>query len=281
MCLVIHIYGDDGADAKKERVIAVAVIAGTEEWWQNVEDQWVVRCGGIPFHATDCESNRGAYRNIPYEENKAMYRDLTGILGASMVGGIGIAIDLTAQKKIIPGALPLAYYRAFLECVESAANVAQNLGEIAELTFDISTENEYNAGLLYSWARNGDARFRQWLAPEISFVPWRESPRVQAADLLAFEAWKALDHTVGTVKRKRRSWELLRATERFEVLSYSEDWFRDLKKHLDSGGLEKIVGFNESDYKDWLKNTGRQHSTSNLFHFLDWISSKIDNPVTA
>jgi hypothetical protein len=114
MCLVIHVYGDDGADAAKERVIAVAVIAGTEEWWQNIEDQWVVRCGGIPFHATDCESNRKDYEQVSHEETKAMYRDLTGILAASNVGGIGIAIDLTAQKKIIPGALPLAYYRAFL-----------------------------------------------------------------------------------------------------------------------------------------------------------------------
>jgi len=281
MGLVIYVYGDDGADANKERVIAVSVIAGREEWWQSVEDQWVVRCDEIPFHATDCESNHGDYENIPNEENKAMYRDLTGILAASMVGGIGIAIDLTAQKKIIPGALPLAYYRAFLECVESAANVAENLGEVAELTFDISTENEYNADLLYSWARNGDARFRQWLAPEISFVPWRESARVQAADLLAFEAWKALDHTVGPVKRTRKSWDLLRATQRFETYSYSEDWFRDLRAHLDSGELEKIVGFNESDYKAWLKDAGCKHSISNLFHFLGWISKKIDNPVTA
>jgi hypothetical protein len=275
---MIHVYGDDGADAKKERVVAVAVIAGTEEWRQNVENQWIVRCGGIPFHATDCESNQGDYRNIPKEENKAMYRDLTGILASSLLGGIGIAIDLTAQKKIIRGALPLAYYRAFLECVERVANVAENLGEIAELTFDIFTENEYNAGLLYSWARNGDARFRKWLAPKILFVPCGESPRVQAADLLAFEAWKALDHTVGPVKRTRKSWELLRATQRFETFSYSEEWFRDLRAHLNSGELEKIVGFDESDYKGWLKTTGRQHSVSALFHFLGWISNKIDGP---
>jgi len=40
--------------------------------------------------------------------------------------------------------------------------------------------------------------------------------------------------------------------------------------------------FTDSDYKAWLKNTGRrQHSTSNLFHFLGWISNKIDNPGTA
>jgi hypothetical protein len=274
---MIHVYGDDGADAKKERVVAVAVIAGTEEWWQNVEDQWIVRSGGIPFHATDCESNQGDYKNIPKEENKAMYRDLTGILASSLLGGIGIAIDLTAQKEIIPGALPLAYYRAFLECVERAANVAENLREIAELTFDISSENEHNASLLYAWARNGDARLRKWLAPEILFVPWRNSPRVQTADLLAFEAWKALDHTVGPVKRKRKSWELLRSTQRFETFSYGADWFRDLKAHINSGELEKIVGFNEGDYKGWLKTTGRQHNISNLVHFLGWISNKIDN----
>jgi hypothetical protein len=281
MCLVIHVYGDDGADANKERVIAVAVIAGREEWWQTVEDQWIVRCGGIPFHATDCESNHGVYESIPHEETKAMYRDLTGILASSLVGGIGIAIDLTAQKKLIPGALPLAYYRAFLECVERAANVAENYGEIAKITFDISSENEHNAGLLYSWARDSEGRLRQWLAPEISFVRWRESARVQTADLLAFEAWKALDYAVGPVRRTRKSWELLRATGRFEVYSYSADWFRDLKKHLDSGGLEKIVGFNEADYKSWLKTTGCQHNLSNLFRFLGWISDNIDGPLTA
>lgn len=102
---MIYAYGDDGADEKRERVIAVAVVAGNEEWWQDIEDQWVVRCGGIPFHATDCESDHGDYKSTPHTENKAMYRDLTGILAASKVGGIGIAIDLTAQKKILPQSL--------------------------------------------------------------------------------------------------------------------------------------------------------------------------------
>lgn len=271
---MVYVYGDDGADEKRERVIAVSVIAGLEEWWQRVEDDWVVRCGGIPFHATDCESNHGDYEEIPHHETKAMYRDLTGIIAASNVGGIGIAIDLTAQKKILPGALPLAYYRAFLECIERTANVAQNLGEVAKITFDISTENEHNASLLYSWARDGDERLRRWLHSEISFLQWRESARVQAADLLAFEAWKALDHTVGPVRRKRKSWELLRSTQRFETLSYSEQWFSDLKAHIDSGELEKIVGFNESDYLGWRKKTGCEHSISNLFHFLGWIGRR-------
>src|SRR5258708_18306538 len=99
---------------------------------------------------------------------------------------------------------------------------------------------------MYSWIRDGNERLNKWLHPDISFMPWRESPRLQTADLLAFEAWKALDHTVGPVKRTRRSWELLRATQRFETLSYSEQRFRDLKAHMASGELEQKLGFNES-----------------------------------
>jgi hypothetical protein len=265
---VIYAYGDDGSDEKKERVIAVSIIAGYEDWWKEVEADWTVRCGGTPFHATDCESDAGDYINIPHDQNKAMYRDLVGILASSQLSGIGVAIDIIAKKQIFPGSLAPDYYRAFQECIVRAANLAENLGEIAELTFDISMENEYNAGLLYSFMRGTDDRLSKWLHPKISFLSWRECPRVQTADLLAFEAWKALDHTVGPKKRKRRSWEALRATERFETLSYSHDWFRDLKAHIDSGELEKIVGFNEGDYLHWLQKSGREHCTSNLIHFL-------------
>lgn len=266
--LVIYAYGDDGSDQEQKRVIAVSTIIGYEDWWEQVEADWVVRCGGIPFHATDCESDFGAYKCIPHEQNKAMYRDLVGILAASRLGGIGVAIDLSAKKDVFPHSLAPDYYRAFQECIVRAAKVAENLGEIVEMTFDISMENEYNAGLLYSYMRGTDNTLSKWLHPKISFVPWRQSPRVQTADLLAYEAWKALDHTVGPIKRTRRSWETLRATQRFETLSYSTDWFRDLKKHIDSGELEKTVGFKESDYIDWLKATDRKHSISNLIHFL-------------
>lgn len=267
MCLVIRVYGDDGADEKRERVTAVAVVAGSEEWWQRVEDQWIVRCGGVPFHAKDCECDQGDYKDRPHEENKVLYRDLTGILAASPLGGIGVAIDLAAQKRVFPDALPLAYYKAFLETLQRTATMAENCGEVAELIFDVSTENEYNAGLLYSLMRKGDRELSKWLHSKISFVSGREHPRLQVADLLAYEAWKALDHTVGAKKRRRKSWDLLRATGRFETLSYGQQWFKSLKEHIESGELPKIVGFNQKDYQLWLGRTGRQHNLSNLFTF--------------
>jgi hypothetical protein len=271
---VIYVYGDDSADAKKERVIAVSVIAGYEEWWKELEKKWVERTGGIPFHANECESDHGDYKNTGHKQNKALYRDCVTLLVESKVGGIAIAMDLTAQRKIFPYSLELAYYRAFLECLNRVTELAKNLGEVAELTFDVSSENEYKAGLLYKIMRDGDPELLHWLHSNISFVPWRESPRVQTADLLAYEAMKALDHTVGPVKRKRASWEALRATDRFETFSYSEEWFSDLKRNL--GNLEQKVGFNQKDYEQWLKERKRHHDLSNLFEFIDWIRRRDD-----
>ena len=45
---MIYAYGDDGSDEKGERVMAVSIIAGREEWWQELEGEWTVRCGADP-----------------------------------------------------------------------------------------------------------------------------------------------------------------------------------------------------------------------------------------
>ncbi|MGP8227192.1 MAG: hypothetical protein ACLQGT_13690 [Terracidiphilus sp.] len=86
--------------------------------------------------------------------------------------------------------------------------------------------------------------------------------------MLAYEGWKALDHTVGPVKRARKSWEALRSSG-FETFSYSKEWFADLRKHIESGDLTQRVGFTPQDYGNWLKETGRQHNITNMFTFMD------------
>ena len=65
-------------------------------------------------------------------------------------------------------------------------------------------------------------------------------------DLVAFEAMKTFDHTVGPVKRRRGSWDALVATTRFDAHAYSDDWFSDLKEHYSE--LEQKVGFRKQDY---------------------------------
>jgi hypothetical protein len=247
----------------------VSALAGTEEQWQELEARWIPRCEGIPFHAKDCESDQADYRSIAHDKNKAMYKDLVGILADSGITGVAIAIDLSAQFQVFPDSAQLSYYRAFVEILERVATLAEYVGHIAKLTFDVSTENEFNATYLYKVMRDGDQQIRDWLCPEISFVSAKHSARLQTGDMLAYEGWKALDHTVGPIKRPRKSWEVLRRTGRFETYSYSSEWFADLKRHIESGDLTQRVGFTPQDYGEWLKRMGRQHNLTNMFTFMD------------
>jgi len=272
VAVMILVYGDDSADEKRERVSAVAVVIGSEQMWAWLEPQWIARTDGIPFHARDCESDEGDYKGIPHKQNKGLYKDLTTMLSLSDLCGLGVAIDHIAQRQVFPLSMELAYYKAFTKLMEVVRNVACRFGKSAKFTFDIGTENEYNAGLLYSIVREDDPEMLQRFNPEISFVSAKYSPRLQAADLLAYEAMKALDHTVGPNKRRRNSWDVLRATERFDALAYGTDWFQGLKANL--GELEQKVGFNQQDYLKWLSERNRQHNMSNVFHFMNWIAKR-------
>jgi len=134
-------------------------------------------------------------------------------------------------------------------------------------------ESEHNAGLLYGYARESDQTYTACLASKISFEFAKDNPRIQVADLLAREAMKALDNFVGPVKRPiRKSWKALADTNRFDVAAFSTEWFSSMKQQY--AEVQKIVGFNQNDYVQWLKDRNRQDSISNKFHFITWIARR-------
>lgn len=269
---MILIYGDDSSDEKRERVVAVAAVAGDEKMWNWIETRWIERNHGIPFHARNCESDQGDYQGIPHSENKSLYKDLTTLIRNSQLSGVGFAIDLVAQRKIFPNAPDMAYIKAFSEILDAVKNLCVSFDLPAKFTFDISPEHEYNAGLVYSQARQAEPTMFKYFDPEISFAPAKYSARLQVADLIAYESMKALDHAVGPVKRHRKSWEVLRETDRFETFSYSEEWFLSLNDNMPE--LRKKMGFTQTDYNDWLKKTNRQHNLSNLIVFTNLATTK-------
>ena len=267
----MFVYGDDSSDEKRERVTAIGIVLGSGGMWSAFEPKWIARNGGVPFHAKDCESDQGDYRDTPHADNKALYRDLVTMLAESGLGGLGVAIDLTVQREIFPNALDFMYYKAFVEMLPYVSRFAASKDRIAKFTFDISTENEYNAALLYSYFRENEPEMSKHFASEISFGYAKDSARLQVADLMAFEAMKALDNIIGPVKRKRRgSWAALQSTSRFETLAFSRDWFVDYKNHY--ADLEKLVGFNVKDYERWLTEKKRHDDVSNRFHFITWMA---------
>lgn len=272
-------YGDDSADEKRQRVCAVAGVVGTWSSWRALEREWLIRTGGIPFHAKDCESDWGDYRGRSHAENKALYQDLVTMLANSTIYGIGVVVDLIAARSVFPNSPDIAdisYYRSFTRVIEVMKNVAKESGEMADVSFDMRLDTEHNVDLLYGHARENQPEWTPHLAEKITFEFSHKQPRIQVADLMAYEAMRGLDNRVGPKKRPtRKSWSVLHDTDRFFIEAYSDDWFQALKANY--AELEKRVGFGEKEYKEWLQKKNRQHNMTNVILFFDWFDKRKEN----
>jgi hypothetical protein len=262
------VYGDESADETKERVFVVAGVVGLNEHWETLQPKWDERCGGIPFHANDCESNQGDFAQFSDAENKARYKDLTVLLSNSGLGGFGVALDLISSREIFPQTpAGMHYYKGFMELLQSMRNFARANGETVKLTFDMRPEGPHNSGFLYSIAK-GSKNWNPFLDSEMSFACAKENSRIQVADLLAREVMKNLDNHIGPVKRRiRKSWTCLHDTGRFHAEVFGREWFLDLRRNLPR--LEMETGMSIPDYQEWLKTTRRNiDNLSNRFAYM-------------
>lgn len=227
---MLLVYGDESLDARQERVCAVAGVVGTPETWAEIESKWKERNHSIPFHAVDCVSDHGVYEHTPHDENEALYIDLIKLLANSGLGGFASVLNLAAQRAMFapPVFSPPLYYQSFMTVLEKMRNAAENRDDFAELTFDNRLESNHNASLIYAYLRDSNPQWKERLASKISFESSQDNPRIQIADLFAYEAMKDLDNQIGPKKRPiRKSWEVLKSTGRFHIGKVSEEQFND------------------------------------------------------
>jgi hypothetical protein len=273
---MMDVFGDESTDESKQRVFAVAGVVGNEERWAPLEQAWIHRCDGVPFHAKDCDSDHGDFAHFSHKKNKNRYRDLAMLLAGSDLGGFGIAIDLAAQRAVFPEAMSgLAYYKCFVELLEKMRNCADYNGETVRFIFDSRPEGEYNTGILYAMARR-TPNWEPFMDSEIGFASSRDTARLQVADLLARETMKAVDNRFGPIRRPtRKSWLCLHDTGRFHIELFARDWWEGLKvRMLD---LEKHTGMSMTEYAQWLVATKRMvDNISNRFAYMNYAIERDD-----
>src|ERR1700732_1326855 len=97
---MLSVFADDSSDETQQRTVAVAGIIASDEEWNRLDRIWLERTGGIPFHATDCESDRGAYAGYCHLDNQNLYRDLATILARSNSWGVGRGAGFGELQRI-------------------------------------------------------------------------------------------------------------------------------------------------------------------------------------
>jgi hypothetical protein len=271
------VYGDESMDEAQNRVCAVAALVGIDKDWESLEAKWKDLHGDIPFHANDCESNRGNFAVGPTEDadaknkqNKELYRNSVLLLAESEIGGFGSALDLKSQREAFrPPNNPPLYYQPFIDVLYAVYNLLESNSGFSKLTFDSRIQSDHNAALIYAGLRENNSEWQQRFADEISFVSSRLNVRIQIADLFAREAMKDLDNEVGPKKRPtRKSWECLRDTGRFFIKRTGMEYFDPASRNMDQ--VREIFHIGPGDFEQWLKDRNRQWNHTNWYEFLQW-----------
>jgi hypothetical protein len=252
--VVYTAYGDESADETKQRVFAIAGLFGHKSDWERLEPQWIKLTDGKTFHATECDSDQGAYKKVAHEINKKLYADLTKLIANSNLLGIGVALSLSDYRELLA---PLfddnPYYMCFQSVVIGLAKRSALCipRDRIEFTFDRNPEIAYNAAALYDRViKLSPPGFSQLMSDKISFAS-RETIGIQAADLVAREAMKNLDNQIGPIKRHtRKSTRVLAASTRIKFRLYGRVWCEDLIKYSTKHR------YSTEDYYKWIAKHG-------------------------
>lgn len=268
--VMASVFGDESADEKVERVFAVAAIMGTDRQWEDFNPAWNAITEGQVFHAAKWESE---FAHDPdrtkHKKRLESYRRLTELLAWSGMHGWGVAVDLFGWRKYFPNITPeFAYHRCFLEVADRLIRDAIGMRhQDLKFTFD-GREGKGTTGLMYDWISSQ----REWkdsilFADEISFAN-RKNPRIQAADLLARETMKGLDHKLKGKKLRKSLVTLADTAKHFQFGYLMEEFFCQVSQKMDD--MQKVAGFCEADYREWLKKKRLHHSLSSMHRFLIW-----------
>jgi hypothetical protein len=152
---MLSVFADDSSDETQQRTVAVAGIIASDEEWSRLDRTWLERTGSIAFHATDCESDRGAYAGYSHLDNQNLCKDLATILARSDSWGWGAALDLASYREFFVVDQETCYYKAFLAVIDFFATfVRDRFQEKVKFTFDRRIQSSHNAAELYGLMSN-------------------------------------------------------------------------------------------------------------------------------
>lgn len=262
--VVYSAYGDDSADETRQRVFSVAALFGSEAEWAAFNRKWTERTGGKIFHATDCDTSNGDFKDTPNDENKALYGDLSKLLGGSTLIGAAAAISLPDYKELLGERVAEnPYYLCFYSVLGALARDSSVCipRDSIKFVFDCNREINYNAGQLYHDFINSDEGadqdFKKYMADELGFAT-SKTTSIQVADLLAREAMKHMDNAFGPVRRlPRLAYQAIRKNKGIRLRLFGRSWCEGLIRFaVATGGTHSI-----DEYHEWLNGKGLKGDT--------------------
>jgi len=265
-------YGDDSGDETQKRVFAAGVVVGRQEDWDFFLPKWIKKNPeGRPFHATDCDSDHGDFKNRSHEDNKQLYADNVGLFVNSQLMGAGVAISVADYWELFPFAPDnkwWPYYLCFsgaLACVCEIAKLSIPQERIKVL-FDRDEAKELDSTRIFDFIAKRSGEPTECLYGHIEFGNYRKDIGLQVADLIARETMKDLDNRIGPTPRwPRQSLMALRRSNRFATVCKDR---ASLQQYRASADLIHADPQKGKVFKEWLERNGGRDSIHMRLRFL-------------
>ena len=275
--LIVH--ADDSSDEKGERFFSVAGVMGTQEEWNALEIDWLKRTGGKIFHATDCESGYGDYKEISKDYRLKEYKDLTQILAKSKMIGFCAVVNIEDYKISKLYDLKYApYFECFVTVVLRFVKLARVYipqQQTVKFIIDNNHNVQHNAAYLYEeyLAKRPEYKeYTSFMDRELG-VGKSDKIGIQVADLFSHEAMKHCDNIYGPIKRQvRKSIDVLFDTGRYKLRYYDREDFDAFNIKYES-----LKNMNQEDYNKWLSRYRRKDNAKNRISYLIYLESVKDS----
>jgi hypothetical protein len=191
-------YFDDSSDERAARYVSIGGIVGSDELVPLFEQMWVRVTNHLaePFRSTECECQHGQFKHVNKRDRDALMAKLVDLLThqANLVGKLASVVPVPLYKEVFPnGAESDPLRLAVTHIIVQMANEGRQQNMPVKLCFEDSTKDRPLIERVYrELNRLQSLRIGGWLS-EISFSGKR-CPSLQAADLVAREAFKASDN---------------------------------------------------------------------------------------
>jgi hypothetical protein len=124
LIMVLKGYFDDSGDDKKKRFASVGGLVGYPVQWSLFDKAWDVATYILPepFHATDCEAQRGCCEGWTVQQTAGLMRILTQIIATTHLGSFGAVVPIVEYRAVFPGSDKYDPY--FLALKQTIINMA-------------------------------------------------------------------------------------------------------------------------------------------------------------
>lgn len=201
--MLMRAYLDESGHSANTGTVVVAGLAGFEYQWEGFDAEWntaLASFGISCFHMKDCESRYGEFRNWDEETQKRplLTRLLAAITGRKLIAiGTGVSVDwfnAIPPEEFEGSTFFEDPYHLALE--ETLHLLGKDVGpdfQARAISVTFADQPEYKAQGSGYYASVAALLYKWYLWPHAPYVPVANSPRLQAADLVAYELRKACD----------------------------------------------------------------------------------------